>query len=162
MRVYGSGWELPGAEVVRDVRQMQAARNGRIHINFAKTRAATSTSSAASSRRSGPAASSARRASRRWSSFFEYGREIVEFADADELVVRARRCSADPDRLERIRRAAFQRLVHEHLYEHRWLKLFADIERDLDGERGRDPDTRAGRDGLRDARRRRARLRVGS
>ena len=75
------------------------------------------------------------RGSRRWSEFFEYGREIVAFADADDLVERARR-AAGRARAGSSRSAAppSARLVSEHLYEHRWLKLFADIERDLAGE----------------------------
>ena len=64
--------------------------------------------------------------------FFEYGREIVEFEDADDLVAVLDEILGDPGRLEAIRRAAFQRLVDEHLYEHRWLNLFSDIEDDLE------------------------------
>ena len=136
VRVYGSGWELPGAEVVRDVRQVQAARNGRIHINFAKTRAGHVNVKCGvfEAIASGGVICTSR--FEEMEEFFEYGREIVEFAGADDLADTVRDLLADPDRLERIRRAAFQRLVREHLYEHRWLKLFADIERDLDAPDG--------------------------
>jgi polysaccharide pyruvyl transferase CsaB len=134
VRVYGTGWELPGAEVVRDERQMQAARAGRIHVNFAVTRAAYVNVKCGVFEAVGAGGVVCTSRFEEMERFFAYGREIVEFGDADDLVNVLDGLLADPARLEQIRRAAFQRLITEHLYEHRWLKLFEDIERDLAGE----------------------------
>ena len=39
VKVYGNGWQLPNAKPVRGYQMLQASRYGRIHINFAQTRA---------------------------------------------------------------------------------------------------------------------------
>ena len=162
VRVYGTGWELPGAEVVRDERQMQAARNGRIHVNFALTRAAYVNVKCGvfEAIASGGVVCTSR--FEEMEHFFEYGREIVEFADADDLVAVLDELLGDPARLEAIRRAAFQRLVRraplraplaEAVRRHRARPAPA---------RRRDPHARAGGGRRRDARGRRARRRAAS
>ncbi len=133
-RVYGAGWELPGAEVVRDERQMQAARAGRIHVNFAMTRAAYTNVKCGVFEAIGAGGVVCTSRFEEMERFFAYDHEIVGFADADDLLGVLDALLAEPERLEAIRRAAFHRLIGEHLYEHRFLRLFADMERDLAGE----------------------------
>ncbi|HEY2636533.1 MAG TPA: polysaccharide pyruvyl transferase family protein, partial [Solirubrobacteraceae bacterium] len=143
VRVYGNGWKLPGAEVVSGERQVQASRNGRIHVNFARTRAeyVNVKCGVFESVASGGVVCTSRFDEMR--EFFAYDEEIVAFEDPDDLSATIRGLLDDPERLEGIRRAAFARLVREHLYEHRWLALFDHIERDLADPGGTLPPERA-------------------
>lgn len=133
VRVYGLGWPLAGAEPVAGWRLLEAARGGRVHINFAATRAGFVNvkcgvfESVASG---GVVCAGLFDEMRR---FFEYGSEIVGFDSEEELVSKVREVIRDPEVFEAIRRRAFFRLVDEHLYEHRWRVWFEAIAQDVLG-----------------------------
>ena len=131
VRVYGTGWELPGAEVVRDVRQQQAAAQRPHPHQLREDPRRPRQRQVRRVRGDRLRRSHLHVAVRRDGGVLRVRPRDRRVRGADDLVDTVRDLLADPDRLERIRRAAFQRLVREHLYEHRWLKLFADIERDL-------------------------------
>lgn len=133
VRVYGTGWELPGAEVVQGDRQVQAARAGRIHVNFPATRAEYTNVKCGVFETVGSGGLLCTGRFEEMERFFSYDEEIVGYETETELVGQVGELLEDPRRLETMRRRAFARLVGEHLYEHRWLELFERIEADLAG-----------------------------
>ena len=60
--------------------------------------------------------------------FFEYGTEIIGYSDADDLSEQIEFLLKNPEACDRIAARGFDRLVSEHLYEHRWRRLFEEIE----------------------------------
>lgn len=134
VRVYGTGWTLPDAIVVRGYRMMQASRAGRIHVNFPGTRAGYVNVKCGVFESIGSGAVLCTAYFEEMRDYFEYGTEIVGYHSAEDLIPKIRTLLAQPDQLERMRRRAFRRLVTEHLYEHRWLRLFEIIERDVFGD----------------------------
>ena len=136
VRVYGKGWDDPATEVVAGRRLIQAARAGRIHVNFARTRAGFTNVKCGvfESVAAGGVLCTARFAE--MGDLFDYGTEIVGWDHVEDLEVKIAGLLADPDRLERYRRRSFARLAADHLYEHRWLDLFAPVLRQLEGGPG--------------------------
>lgn len=55
------------------------------------------------------------------------GREVAVFADAEELVEKARYYLAHEDEREAIRRAGYERVLREHTYEQRFLRIFKEV-----------------------------------
>lgn len=133
VRVYGRGWPLPGSEHVSGWRLLEAGRAGRIHVNFAATRAGFVNVKCGvfESVASGAVVCTSR--FEEMQHFFRYGSEIVGFETEDELVDRIREILADPELYDRLRRRAFFRLVSEHLYEHRWRGWFDAIAAEVAG-----------------------------
>ncbi len=145
VRVFGEGWDDPEAEVVGGRRLIQAARAGRIHVNFARTRAGFTNVKCGvfEAIAAGGVLCTARFAE--MGDLFEYGAEIVGWDHVEDLEVKIAGLLADPERLERYRRRSFARLAANHLYEHRWLDLFDPVLRQLDGGAGPLPPDRVDR-----------------
>jgi polysaccharide pyruvyl transferase CsaB len=131
VRTYGLGWQLPGTERVTGERMIQASREGRIHINFANTLARYMNVKVGVFESIGNGAVLCTQKFSEMEKYFEYGKEIIGFESEDDLCDKIHRLLADESRCESIRRRAFHRLVSEHLYEHRWQALFAQIENDI-------------------------------
>jgi polysaccharide pyruvyl transferase CsaB len=131
VRVYGLGWELPGAKVVNGLEMLQASRAGRVHINFAKTYAGYTNVKCGVFETVGSGAVLCSNVFDEMERYFNYGSEIIGFDSDENLVEQLREILADTNQLEALRRRAFRRLTREHLYEHRWLALFERIERDV-------------------------------
>ncbi len=142
VRVFGDGWDDPTAEVVAGRRLIQAARAGRIHVNFARTRAGFTNVKCGvfESVAAGGVLCTARFAE--MGDLFGYGTEIVGWEHVEDLEAKIAGMLDDPERLERYRRRSFARLAADHLYEHRWLDLFAPVLRQLEGEPGPLPSER--------------------
>lgn len=136
VRVYGNGWPLPGAEPVAGDRLLQAAHEGLIHVNFPATRAGFTNVKCGVFETIGAGAILATARFDEMSHLFDYDQEILGYDSAEDLAQQIAALKADPVELERIRRRGFARLLSEHLYEHRWLQLFDEIDRDLADEGG--------------------------
>jgi len=128
VKVYGNGWKVPGVKSVTGIRQMQAMREGRIHVNFPLTLAGFTNIKCGVFE---SVASGGVLATRRFDEmerYFAYGEEIIGYSDAEDLAEQLLRLLKEPERLESMRRAAFARLAAGHLYEHRWLDFFKALE----------------------------------
>lgn len=131
VKTYGRGWLLPGSEVVEGTRQLQASRQGKCHVNFAATRAGYINIKCGvfETIASGRLLCTAR--FDEMSNFFDYDTQIVGWDSEAELESELSRVLSDPGIYQTAVESAFERLVNEHLYEHRWLQLFKDIEASL-------------------------------
>lgn len=130
-KVYGTGWELPTIGQVTGLKMLQASRGGRIHINFPGTVAGHVNVKCGvfESIASGALLCTVEFGEMR--RFFKYGEEIAGYRDADDLITTLEQLLGDPERVERMRRRAFRRLIDEHLYEYRWIELFQSLDADL-------------------------------
>ena len=131
VKVYGNGWELPGAKDVEGAELVKAGRAAGIHINFPTTKAGFTNVKCGVFESVGSGAVLCTQYFDEMKNFFDYDSEIIGYRDTEDLVKKIRELLARPERMESVRRKAFSRLVSEHLYEHRWLKLFSEIEHDL-------------------------------
>lgn len=131
VRVYGNGWPLPGAEPVSGDRLLQAAHEGLIHVNFPATRAGFTNVKCGVFETIGAGSILATARFEEMSHLFDYDDEILGYDSAEDLAQQIAALKAQPIEMERLRRKGFARLLSEHLYEHRWLQLFDQIERDL-------------------------------
>lgn len=136
VRVYGNGWPLPGAAPVSGDRLLQAAHEGTVHVNFPATRAGFTNVKCGVFETIGAGAILATSRFDEMGALFEYGDEILGYDSAEDLAQQIVELKGDPERLEHVRRAGFRRLLSEHLYEHRWLQLFEQIDRDLASDDG--------------------------
>jgi spore maturation protein CgeB len=57
--------------------------------------------------------------------YFEPGKELLTYTDRHDLLETARYYLAHQEQSERIRRAGWQRALHEHTWQHRFRELFA-------------------------------------
>jgi polysaccharide pyruvyl transferase CsaB len=128
VKTYGNGWDIPGSEPVQDRRLIQASRAGKVHVNFPLTRAGYINIKCGVFESVGSGALLATRRFDEMGRFFAYDEEIIGYRDEDDLVRQIERLLADPARHADMTLRAFRRLVSEHLYEHRWLALFAEIQ----------------------------------
>jgi polysaccharide pyruvyl transferase CsaB len=128
VKMYGNGWKIPGIKPVTGIRQMQAMREGRVHVNFPRTLAGFTNIKCGvfESVASGGVLTTQR--FDEMERYFAYGEEIIGYIDAEDLAEQLRKLLKEPERLESMRRAAFARLAAEHLYEHRWLDFFEELE----------------------------------
>ncbi len=133
VRTYGRGWELPGSEVVEGRRMVQASREGRVHVNFPMTRAGYINIKCGVFESVGSGALVATGRFEEMADFFSYDEEILGYQDVEDLVEQARAVLADPERYRHMTERAFDRLINHHLYEHRWISLFSDIQRIASG-----------------------------
>ena len=60
-------------------------------------------------------------------SYLVPGKEVAVFHDADELVERTRYYLSNPEEREAVRRAGHERVLREHTYEQRFLKIFKEM-----------------------------------
>lgn len=125
VKTYGRGWEIPGSESVSGDKALQALKMGRIHINFPLTRAGYVNIKCGVFESMGAGGLVATGEFEEMSRFFEYGEEIIGYADEEDLSQKIQRLLDDPEEYERIRLNGFKRLINDHLYEHRWMQLFA-------------------------------------
>lgn len=128
VRTYGRGWTLPGSEVVEGRRMVQASREGRIHVNFPLTRAGFVNIKCGVFESVGSGALVATGRFPEMEDFFAYDEEIIGYRDEADLLAQLKAVLADPERYRRMTGRAFARLVDSHLYEHRWMDLFAHIQ----------------------------------
>lgn len=128
VRTYGRGWELPGSEVVEGRRMVQASREGRIHVNFPLTRAGYINIKCGVFESVGSGALVATGRFDEMEDFFSYDQEIIGYRDEEDLVEQMRGILADPARYKEMTERAFDRLINDHLYEHRWIALFEEIQ----------------------------------
>lgn len=131
VRVYGRGWELPGAKVVKDMDMIRASRGGLVHINFAQTHAGYTNVKCGVFETIGSGSLLCTGRFPEMENYFTYDSEIIGFESEDDLTTQIGKILGDQNRFEILRRRAFQRLVKEHLYEHRWLELFTRIEMEV-------------------------------
>jgi spore maturation protein CgeB len=108
-RVYGKGWNLTGVRAVAGIRQMQAMREGKIHVNFPRTLAGFTNIKCGVFESVASGGVLATQRFEEMERYFAFGKEIIGYADADDLVVQLRGLIAEPDRAESMRRAAFSR-----------------------------------------------------
>lgn len=134
VKTYGRGWLLPGSEVVEGTRQLQASRQGKCHVNFAATRAGYINIKCGvfETIASGRLLCTAR--FDEMSNFFDYDTQIIGWDSEAELESELSRVLSDPAVYQAAVESAFERLVGEHLYEHRWLQLFKDIHASLESD----------------------------
>ena len=85
VRTYGRRWELPKSEVVEGMRHVQAGREGRIHVNFPATLAGFTNVKCGVFESVGSGAVLCTRRFPEMERFFEYGTEIIGYADVDDL-----------------------------------------------------------------------------
>ena len=128
VRTYGRGWELPGSEVVEGRRMVQASREGRVHVNFPLTRAGYINIKCGVFESVGSGALVATGRFEEMEDFFAYDEEIIGYRDEEDLVEQLRSVLTDPARYRAMTERAFDRLVNGHLYEHRWIALFEQIQ----------------------------------
>ncbi|OFI39657.1 hypothetical protein BIU82_00920 [Arthrobacter sp. SW1] len=127
VRTYGRGWELEGSDVVAGDRALQALKMGRIHVNFPLTRAGYINIKCGVFESIGAGGVVATQNFEEMQRFFSYGDEILGYDDEFDLEKKLSALLADPVRYGEMRVAGFKRLITSHLYEHRWMDLFAAI-----------------------------------
>jgi spore maturation protein CgeB len=125
-RAYGRHWEVP-AEPVRGDDLVAALDAGRIHVNFQRTLAGFTNVKVGPFESIGRGGLLCTERFDEMARLFGYDEEIAGYSGTEELVHVIEGLLSDAGRLEQMRRAAFARLVAEHLYEHRWNALFADL-----------------------------------
>jgi len=133
VRTYGAGWPLPGSAPVSGDGLLQAAKAGTFHVNFPATRAGHTNVKCGVFESIGVGGVVCTTEFGEMANLFEYGTEIIGYQSADDLAATISSLSSDPEAVDSIRRRGFKRLIEDHLYEHRWNKLFDDIYRDLEG-----------------------------
>lgn len=131
VRTYGRGWSLPDSEVVEGSRLIQASRHGKIHVNFAGTRAGYTNVKVGVFETIGSGAVLATNYFDEMKSFFDYEDEIIGYEGAEDLIEKIKRLLAEPERYRAMAIRGFKRLIENHLYEHRWISLFNEIEEKL-------------------------------
>lgn len=128
VRTFGRGWELPDSEVVEGRRMVQASREGRIHVNFPLTRAGYINIKCGVFESVGSGALVATGRFEEMSDFFRYDEEILGYENELDLLRQLQTILREPERYREMTERAFERLVGEHLYEHRWIGLFDQIQ----------------------------------
>ena len=128
VRTYGRRWELPKSEIVEGMRHVQAGREGKIHVNFPATRAGFTNVKCGVFESVGSGAVLCTWRFPEMERFFEYETEIIGYSDVDDLSEQIAFLLENPEARDLIAGRAFERLVSEHLYEHRWRRLFEEIE----------------------------------
>ncbi|MFC7402694.1 polysaccharide pyruvyl transferase family protein [Citricoccus sp. GCM10030269] len=131
VKTYGRGWDLPDSEPVAGTEMVQALKGGKIHVNFPLTRAGFINIKCGVFESAGQGALVATGNFDEMADFFEYGEEIIGYDDEADLAEKIRQLLADPDEYDRIAENGFRRVITNHLYEHRWMDLFASF-RELD------------------------------
>lgn len=127
VRTYGSGWEIPGSEVVAGERMVKAMRMGKVHVNFPLTHAGHINIKCGVFESIGSGALLCTRRFREMEAFFNYDDEIIGYENEEDLSCQLRAVLDAPERYQQITEKAFRRLINEHLYEHRWMSFFEKI-----------------------------------
>lgn len=128
VRTYGRGWQLPGSVVVAGTRMIQASRAGRIHVNFPGTRAGYTNVKCGVFESIANGGLIVTQRFEEMESFFEPGVEIACYDTLDQIPELLESLLTEPERIDAIAQAGFERLVREHSYEQRWNRYFADLE----------------------------------
>ncbi|MEG4529163.1 polysaccharide pyruvyl transferase family protein [Microcoleus sp. D2_18a_D3] len=131
VKVYGNGWQLPNSKTVRGYEMLQASRSGRIHINFAQTRAGYTNIKCGVFESIASGAVLCTTEFTEMKKYFEYGSEIIGFNSKEDITQQIENILQNPAKYEAMRRRSFYKLANKHLYEHRWLDLFNRIESDI-------------------------------
>nr|WP_269211960.1 polysaccharide pyruvyl transferase family protein [Zhihengliuella flava] len=125
VRTYGRGWEIPDSITVSGEQTVQALKAGRIHVNFPLTRAGFINIKCGVFESAGQGALVATGRFDEMAKFFTYDEDIVGYESKEELAEKIQWLLDHPDEYDRIAENGFRRVITEHLYEHRWMELFA-------------------------------------
>lgn len=124
VRVYGQGWELPGARPVGGDELLTASASGTFHINFPLTRKGFQNVKCGVFESVALGGIVCTEQFDELGSLFRYGEEVIGYTGGEHLATQLEELLSNPARLEQMRRRAYHRLASEHLYEHRMLALF--------------------------------------
>lgn len=127
VKTYGRGWEIPGSFSVSGIETVQALREGKIHINFPLTRAGYINIKCGVFESIAQGRVVATGVFDEMSHFFDYGSEIIGYETQEDLETQIQALLDDPERYDEVALNGFKKLVSSHLYEHRWMDLFAQI-----------------------------------
>jgi polysaccharide pyruvyl transferase CsaB len=129
VRLYGKGWNIPGSVTVTGVEHIQAMRAGKIHVNFPGTRSGYTNVKCGVFETVASGGILCTEHFDEMTYYFSYDDEIIGYTDSADLSEQLKSLVVDSNRIETIKRKAFARLAKEHLYEHRWLDFFEELER---------------------------------
>lgn len=127
VRTYGRGWVLPDSQTVAGNEMVQALRGGKIHINFPLTRAGYVNIKCGVFESASQGRLVATANFPEMEEFFEYGEEIIGYDNEADLANKIDDLLSNPHEYDRIALNGFRRVINEHLYEHRWMRLFETI-----------------------------------
>ena len=127
VKAYGRGWSLPDSRPVEGLDVLQASRGGLIHVNFPMTRAGFTNVKCGVFETIAAGGVLVTQRFDEMALFFDYDSEIGGYRTFEDLPEVVEGLLSDKAALDHMRRTAFSKLVTQHLYEHRWLKLFDDI-----------------------------------
>jgi polysaccharide pyruvyl transferase CsaB len=142
VRVYGTGWEIPGSFPVSGEDFFSAARAGKFHINFPGTRAGYTNLKIGVFESIANGGILCTEIFDEMEIFFEYGKEIIGYKDAEDLKNKLQYYLDHPEEAELIRRRSFHKLINHHLWESRWEDLFKFIKEDINEKKSILPDHR--------------------
>ncbi|GAE92454.1 hypothetical protein JCM21714_1457 [Gracilibacillus boraciitolerans JCM 21714] len=131
VKVYGTGWEIPGAFPVSGEDFFSAARAGKFHINFPATRAGYTNLKIGVFESIANGGILCTEIFEEMEIFFDYGEEIIGYKNEFDLKEKIEYYLAHPEEAENIRRKSFAKLVEKHMWESRWEDLFAYIRQDI-------------------------------
>ncbi|GGM32311.1 hypothetical protein GCM10011351_17980 [Paraliobacillus quinghaiensis] len=131
VKVYGTGWDIPGSFSVGGEDFFSAARAGNFHVNFPGTRAGFTNVKVGVFESIANGGIICTEYFKEMEHFFEYDKEIIGYKDVKDLKEKIKYYLDHPEEAELIRRRAFDRLVKEHLWEARWEQLFSKVRTDL-------------------------------
>ncbi|WP_197046703.1 polysaccharide pyruvyl transferase family protein [Oceanobacillus salinisoli] len=135
VKVYGTGWDFPDSFPVSGEDFYSAARAGKFHINFPGTRAGYTNLKIGVFESIANGGILCTEYFDEMELFFEYGKEIIGYKDAEDLKEKLEYYLEHPEEAEQMRRRAFYKLVHHHMWESRWEDLFAQIKQDINVDR---------------------------
>lgn len=142
VKVYGTGWEIPGSFSVSGEDFFSAARAGKFHVNFPGTRAGFTNVKIGVFESIANGGILCTEYFDEMKHFFEYDKEIIGYKNAEDLKEKIDYYLNHPEEAETIRRRAFHKLIANHLWERRWEELFELIKNDINVERKRLPTKR--------------------
>lgn len=127
VRAHGTGWSLPDSEPLTGERRLQAARAALVHVFFSDTPTSDNLVGPEVFEAVGSGALLCAPRFPEMERLFAYGDEILGFQDAKDLLAGIRSVLVDRERYNAMTAGAMRRLLAEHLYEHRWTRLFAEL-----------------------------------
>ncbi|WP_226670838.1 polysaccharide pyruvyl transferase family protein [Metabacillus litoralis] len=134
VKVYGTGWEIPNSFPVSGEDFYSAARAGKFHINFPGTRAGFTNLKIGVFESIANGGILCTEIFEEMELFFEYGKEIIGYKDAEDLKEKLEYYINHPEEAEMIRRRGFEKLVKHHMWETRWQDLLTQIQNDINSK----------------------------
>lgn len=133
VRLYGRGWPVVDSRPVAGHDMLQASRGGLIHVNFPRTMAGYRNVKCGVFETVASGGILLTDRFEEMSTYFDYDTEICGYDSTEGLVQSIKFLLANPDHREEMRRRAFKRLADQHLYEHRWMSVFARLRDEMAG-----------------------------